>query len=165
MEDQRRSEKASDPPDELDRRDSAPADDAKKSATEPEEAKPPKPRTPRTRSKGSLLDTEHGVRTMKVYAVTESDMKSMKLTTAYASIAFSFAVAFFGYAADIIISCIFSTSLTPAAKAASYELAPVLVICAVLFLVAGIKAQMDKNSVWNDIEKSTKHQSLGAGAE
>lgn len=118
-----------------------------------------------TAQKASKLDTEHGTRTMKVYPVTASDMKNMKLTTTYASIAFSISAGLFGYAVNIILNGIFSISFSPEAKVALYEVTPILVVCTLIFLAGGIKAQMDKNSTWNEIEKSTKYKRITASAE
>jgi hypothetical protein len=113
-----------------------------------------------------MLDTQHGIRSMKIYPVTASDMRNIRMTGAYTSVAFSIAVAFLGYGLDIIFNAIFSDPLTSTqAKVAAYDLAPVLFFCAAIFCVGGIVAMCNKNATWREIETSTKHQNLSAGAE
>lgn len=133
----------------------------------PEKSQSAEPTRPKriTVQKASKLDTEHGTRTMKVYPVTASDMKNMRLTTTYSSVAFSTAAALFGYAVNIILNGIFSISFSLEAKVALYEVTPILGVCTLLFLAGGIKALMDKNSTWNEIEKSTKYQRITASVK
>lgn len=127
----------------------------------------PSPRRPesggRGQGTGSLLDLKHGVRTMKVYPVTESDVRSLKLTSALASLFFSLGGMIIGFGIEIRIGATFYESLPAQAKMMTENVAPLCFWIGAAFLLGAAASEIASCVTWSGVKSSTKDQTLTAG--
>src|SRR5690242_14734206 len=86
---------------------------------------------------GSGFDLQHGVRTMKVYPITEADMLSLKLTTGLSSLLLSVGTALIGYSIDIFIGASFADARANALNPVVKYVGPIAFAAGVLFVLCG----------------------------
>jgi hypothetical protein len=116
-------------------------------------------------SLGSQFDLQHGVRAMRVYPVTDSDMYSLKLTGALASVFFTIGGAIEGIGINIRISSSFYETLPPQAQVMVGYMAPICLWGGGAFLAAAAVAEIVSFVTWNGIRRSTKFQGISAGPQ
>jgi ABC-type transport system involved in multi-copper enzyme maturation permease subunit len=95
---------------------------------------------------------------MKVYPITESDVLTLKLTTALSATMFAIGAAFIGYAINIYVNASFYTELTPQAQVMVKAGAPLSLAVGVAFFVAGAVATISRWITWARVKKFTTTQ-------
>jgi len=138
-------------------------EDRSQSPVEPEQSKPPRRnrQTPR-RGTGSQLDAQHGVRAMKIYPVTNSDIRLLKQYGLLSSGFLTLSGILFSVYFNINISASFYETLTPQAKAMVENVAPLCWYGGGVALLAGIVFEICNWSAWRDIKKHTKFETISA---
>jgi hypothetical protein len=110
----------------------------------------------RNTQSGSQLDLQHGVRTMKVYPVTESDMLSLKLTTGLSSLLLSIGMALIGYSVEIFTDSSFAGTKAVENNPMTNYVAPICLACGGLLLLTGAAAAIGYWLTWGRVKKNTQ---------
>ena len=112
---------------------------------------------------GATLRPLYMGRVMNTYPVSDSEMEKISSLNGQITARFSVASFLLALAAGIWTAYIFTTEMTPAGTLASYYVAPLLLLFAIGYSVAGLVARHSRNSEWNRIkDESVPVQSMSA---
>lgn len=114
---------------------------------------------------GAVFDPQHGVRPMKVYPISESDMLLLQAATALASIFWSFGLVLIGYGVEIHLDASFSGPLSAKAEVLANNVEPICFVIGALLLLSGIGLGLIYWLTWRRVKKSTIFKKVVAGSE
>jgi hypothetical protein len=89
---------------------------------------------------------------MTTYPISEPEMEQISSLNAQVTVRFSVASLLLGLSASIWTNAIFVTEMTAAGQLASYYLAPILLVFAAGYAVAGYLARRNRASAWEKIK-------------
>jgi hypothetical protein len=105
---------------------------------------------------GATMQPQYMVRTMKCYAVQETEMEMVDTFIGQATTFYSTSSALVSFAASIWINAAFATTLTDTAKLSAFYFAPLCVIGSIVFVKLGYDASRKRKTLWATIKAQSE---------
>lgn len=105
---------------------------------------------------GARITTAYVGREMKAYAIVEGEVRTISMMNGLATVFFSAATMFLGFAIGIWTNAAFYETLNPEGKILAHVVAPVLCGMTVLGVILGFWALRNRGTTWDAIRRESK---------
>jgi len=121
---------------------------------------PPPRDLPRTSEQGSRFTLRHGIRTMRVYPVNESDVRLLAQNNFVGSLFSSAGGALLGVGINIHVNAAFYEKLAPQAQGMVGAVEPFCFVVGGILMIAWLSYQIANWVTWNGIKQDSSFDTL-----